>query len=201
MSTASTAPVDDMDRPITEEIAKNFGLEFNPDKPQSMRDIFNGQMAGSLKLLSSIQAGSQAQIAQARKKVIERITGSSGESNLSPENKQMVDQIVRILSLYPQFIKQITTTLATMVNWQLQNDKLTNIYSQLNPTGLLDLLGKQQELLRASVPYELWPENQGKTPDQIAEELAVRNGTQAKPASPVPPVTPVIDPSATKSAT
>lgn len=165
-----------IDQVITEEIAKQWGLDWNPDKPKTFRDVINSQMASSLNLIKQQSAASNAQISKAREKILDRVTKSS---KATPEVQQQIAYISKGLEAFPQFIGAIKIYLATAIRWQTENDRLLGTFVQDNPMHMLDMLGKFQEVLRESVPYAQWPENVGKTPEQIAAELAAREAAKA----------------------
>lgn len=179
---SDTKPKSNMEKALTEEQAKQFGLAFDPENPPTFASVIQSQYANSMNLLKTQQAVTMQQISSARQKIVDKVTN---KGKLSPENEAKLAQLSKVMELYPQFIEPIYVYAATMVKWQRENDALMAVFTKDNPTHMLDMLGKIQSELRASVPYAQWPENAGKTPDQIAAELAARNGTQVPPAEPV----------------
>ena len=138
------------DQVITPQLAKMMGLEdYDPDNPPKMSDILFAQFTKTTQQITGISSASRAKIQQRYDEIF-----AKGGSKLNPEQQVSVDEIVKILQMYPKFIAATKITLSTILRRELEISELLSA----DPTAMLDLMGKIQEMLMEEIPESEWPE-------------------------------------------
>jgi hypothetical protein len=138
----------ELDTPLDEAVAKQFGLKWDPDNPPTLRQVLQAQLASTLNFFRDQATQSRAQVQEMRDRFTKR-------SDLSPDKKAAVEEITKILEMYPQLIGPCKVHLATMLRRVMAQEKLLAAC----PEKVLDLLDKMEQVLRDEIPEDIWPEN------------------------------------------